>query len=186
MRLDSECTRCRLSKKRTQVVPPDGPLGARIVFVGEGPGEREDVQGRPFIGRAGKMLDRILSEQGVPRSEIMITNTVKCRPPENRRPKEDEMRACFHYLEQELKGRTLVVALGKTSSENLLARKVNLAREANVEFLIQIMGEGVRVIPAYHPSACLYNPRAHQSLGQTMHLVREELDRLKSASSTGI
>jgi len=185
MRLDPQCTRCRLFEKRTQVVPPDGPLGARIVFVGEGPGEKEDIHGRPFIGRAGKMLDRLLSEQGVPRSEIMVTNTVKCRPPENRRPKEDEMRACFPYLEQELEGRTLIIALGKTSSENLLARKVNLAREANAELLIQIMGKGVRVIPAYHPSACLYNLKARQSLGQTMHLVREELDRLRSASSTG-
>ena len=185
MRLDPQCTLCRLSEKRTQVVPPDGPLSARIVFVGEGPGEKEDIQGRPFVGRAGKMLDRLLAGQGVPRSEIMITNTVKCRPPENRRPKEDEMRACFPYLEQELKGRTLVIALGKTSSENLLARKINLAKEANVESLIQVMGKGIRVIPAYHPSACLYSLKARQSLGQTMHLVREEFDRFKSASSIG-
>ncbi|MDD1771126.1 MAG: uracil-DNA glycosylase [Methanomassiliicoccales archaeon] len=185
MRLDPECTRCRLCQGRSNVVAPEGRKRSPIALVGEAPGEREDQLGRPFVGRAGKMLDRIMAEQGVERDEVLITNTVKCRPPRNRRPTEGEADECYPYLEQELKGKALVITLGKTASENLLQRPVKMTDMANCEFYIEIMGIKARVMPAFHPSAAMYNLRSRESLGRTMLFVRKELDSLGSASSKG-
>ena len=185
MRLDPACTRCGLCKGRENVVAPEGPRRARVVLVGEAPGQKEDQLGRPFVGRAGKMLDRIMAEQGVSRREVLITNTVKCRPPRNRRPTEKETDECFPYLEQELKGRAMVVAMGKTAAENLLQRPVKMADVANCDFYVEIMGIKTRVVPTYHPSAAMYNLRSREALGRTMKLVRSELDSPGSASSRG-
>jgi uracil-DNA glycosylase family 4 len=184
MRLGDECARCRLCH-RAHVVPPEGPHGSPVALVGEAPGEKEDLLRRPFVGRAGKMLDRIMKEQGVDRTQVLITNTVKCRPPGNRRPTKGEVEECFPYLEQELEGKSLVIALGKTAAENLLRRPVKVSEMANHEFRVEIMGTRVRVMPAYHPSAAMYNLRSRESLGRTMALVRKELDLLESASSRG-
>lgn len=173
MELDLQCTRCRLSEKRIQVVPPSGDLRSQVVFVGEGPGEKEDQKGAPFVGRAGKMLDRLLREEGLARERIMITNTVKCRPPENRRPLPNEMRACFPYLEQELADRRLIVAMGRTACENLLGRAVKVGQEANTFVMIELMGLPREVLLTYHPSACLYNLKARDGLRASIRLVRE-------------
>ena len=185
MRLDPECMRCRLCQGRSNIVPPEGRKRSPIALVGEAPGEKEDLIGRPFVGRAGKMLDRVMTEQGVDRKEVLITNTVKCRPPGNRRPTADEVGQCYPYLEQELKGKVLVVALGKTASENLLQRPVKMTEMANCEFYVEIMGIKTWVVPAFHPSAAMYNLRSRESLGKTMSLVKRELDSLGSASSRG-
>ena len=173
MELDLLCPRCRLSETRIQVVPPSGDLHSPVVFVGEGPGEKEDQRGIPFVGRAGKMLDRLLREEGLERERIMITNTVKCRPPENRRPLPDEMCACFPYLEQELVGRQLIVAMGRTACENLLGRAVKVGQEANTMSTIWLMGQEKEVLLTYHPSACLYNLKAREGLRTSIRLVRE-------------
>ena len=167
------------------VVGPEGRRRSPIALVGEAPGEKEDLLGRPFVGRAGKMLDRIMAEQGIERKEVLITNTVKCRPPDNRRPTEEEVDECFPYLEQELKGKTLVIALGRTAAENLLQRPVRMAENANCEFYVEIMGIETRVVPAFHPSAAMYHFESRQSLAETMRLVRSELDFLGSASARG-
>jgi DNA polymerase len=127
----------------------------------------------PFIGRAGKMLDRLLREEGLEREGIMITNTVKCRPPENRRPLPDEMCACFPYLEQELVDRLLIVAMGRTACENLLGRAVKIGLEANTQATIELMGQKREVLLTYHPSACLYNLKAREGLRTSIRLVRE-------------
>jgi uracil-DNA glycosylase len=173
MELDLQCMRCRLSVERIQVVPPSGDLRSPVVFVGEGPGEKEDQKGMPFIGRAGKMLDRLLNEEGLARERIMITNTVKCRPPENRRPLPDEMRACFPFLEQELADKQLIVAMGRTACENLLGRTVKVGQEANSMASINLMGKEKQVLLTYHPSACLYNLKAREGLRASIRLVRE-------------
>ncbi len=173
MELDLQCERCRLSQRRIQVVPPSGDLRSLVVFVGEGPGEKEDQKGAPFVGRAGKMLDRLLNEEGLPRERIMITNTVKCRPPDNRRPLPDEMQACFPYLEQELQDRQLIVAMGRTACENLLGRAVKVGQEANTYASIELMGKKKEVLLTYHPSACLYNLKAREGLRASIRLVRE-------------
>ena len=173
MELDLHCMRCRLSERRIQVVPPSGDLKSPVVFVGEGPGEKEDQRGAPFVGRAGKILDRLLREEGLARERIMITNTVKCRPPENRRPLPEEMRACFPYLEQELEGRELIVAMGRTACENLLGRDVKVGQEANTFVSIELMGREEQVLLTYHPSACMYNLKAREGLRASIRLVRE-------------
>ncbi|MEI9479879.1 MAG: uracil-DNA glycosylase [Deltaproteobacteria bacterium] len=183
MRLDLQCPRCKLCRGRTQVVPPDGPRRSPVVLVGEAPGEKEDKLGKPFVGRAGKMLGRVMAEQGVRREEVLITNTVKCRPPENRKPEKDEIGECFPYLEQELKRKSLVVALGKTSAESLLQRPVKMSDVANRNFHVEIVGIKTRVVPAYHPSACLYNLESRKSLGETMRLVRKVLDQKQGSWS---
>ncbi|MGD1060636.1 MAG: uracil-DNA glycosylase [Methanomassiliicoccales archaeon] len=185
MRLDKKCMRCVLCQGRANVVGPEGRRRSPIALVGEAPGEREDLLGRPFVGRAGKMLDRIMAEQGVERKEVLITNTVKCRPPDNRRPNDEEVDECFPYLEQELKGKALVIALGRTAAENLLQRPVKMTENANCEFYVEIMGIKTRVVPAFHPSAAMYNLRSRESLAETMSLVRSELDSLGSASAIG-
>ena len=173
MELDLHCQRCRLSEKRIQVVPPSGDLGSVVVFVGEGPGEKEDQRGMPFVGRAGKMLDRLMKDEGLARERIMITNTVRCRPPENRRPLPDEMKACFPYLEQELESRQLIVAMGRTACENLLGRAVKVSQEANTIATVELMGRKKEVLLTYHPSACLYNLKAREGLRASIRLVRE-------------
>jgi uracil-DNA glycosylase family 4 len=173
MELDLHCQRCRLSETRIQVVPPSGDLGSAVVFVGEGPGEKEDQRGMPFVGRAGKMLDRLMKDEGLVRERVMITNTVRCRPPENRRPLPDEMRACFPYLEQELESRQLIVAMGRTACENLLGRAVKVSQEANTTVSVELMGRKKEVLLTYHPSACLYNLKAREALRASIRLVRE-------------
>ncbi len=173
MELDLQCQRCRLSQKRIQVVPPSGDLRSPVAFVGEGPGEKEDQRGAPFVGRAGKMLDRLLMEEGLERQRIMITNTVKCRPPENRRPLPDEMGACFPYLEQELVEKRLIVAMGRTACENLLGQVVKVGQEANTISSIWLMGQEKEVLLTYHPSACLYNLKAREGLRASIRLVKE-------------
>ena len=170
-----DCDLCGLCQGRTNIVRPSGDLGSKVVLVGEGPGENEDLQGRPFVGRAGKILDNALREAGVDRDRIMITNTVKCRPPQNRDPTAEEMAACRPFLLSELKGRELVVLLGRSAIKDLLGYDgpmkdvVNRVREAEVD------GETVRFLPAYHPMACVYRKEARQSLLDTMAMVRETI-----------
>jgi uracil-DNA glycosylase len=172
MELDPDCRRCGLSRGRTHVVGPDGDLGSSVCFVGEAPGEKEDQQGRPFVGRAGKMLDRLFEEEGLPRDRIMITNTVKCRPPGNRTPKVEERRACLPYLEQELEGRRLVVALGRTACCNLLGKAVKMEEEVNRPREVTVGRERVFLLPAYHPAACLFNLNARASLRETIRIAK--------------
>jgi len=173
LELDLYCRRCSLWKTRNRVVPPDGDPDSPVCLVGEAPGRNEDEEGRPFVGRAGKMLDRLLSEEGLPRERIMITNTVKCRPPENRVPKREEREACFPYLEQDLMKKDLVVGLGRTACSNLLGRDIRLGDEANVPMEVEIAGFRIEFIPTYHPSACLFNLKAREGLRETIRLIRD-------------
>ncbi len=98
------CVKCPLHSSRTNAVPGEGPAGARVVVVGEGPGRNEDEQGRPFVGAAGQNLDGLLSEAGLSRGDVFITNAVKCRPPENRRPARVELDSCHPYLRRQTRG----------------------------------------------------------------------------------
>jgi uracil-DNA glycosylase len=178
MFLDLDCELCRLSKTRVKVVAPSGDLGSPVVFVGEAPGEKEDQTGRPFVGRAGKMLDRLLQEEGLDRRKIMITNTVKCRPPANRRPKPEEVASCRPYLEDELRGRQLIVCLGRTACEGLLNNKIMMKDCANQIFSIAVGREKMDLIPTYHPSAALRNINAREGLRSTIRMVKERFPDL--------
>ena len=157
------CTACELCKTRTQVVFGKGPSHPLLFLVGEGPGEEEDRLGEPFVGKAGQKLDKILSYIGLNRDEVYITNSVLCRPPDNRIPKSEELLACrarlFHEI-QTLKPR-LIIALGKTAFTQLTGKapKVTLRKLLNSEFTV----EGIRTRVTYHPAFHLRSPeRAYQ------------------------
>jgi len=158
-RIDLACTKCRLSHGRTKVVPGDGPCDSEILFVGEAPGRDEDISGRPFVGRGGKLLEEALEDAGVRRDQVMITNLVKCRPPGNRRPRKDETAICTSlYLLNEIESvrPRVICALGQTSAEYLAGRKTQMGKVVGMEVPHSLPLEGVRLFVAYHPAACLY------------------------------
>lgn len=116
------CPLCKLARTRKNAVPGEGQLAARVMFVGEAPGRSEDEKGRPFVGAAGKILDQMLERAGIPRSQVFITNVVKCRPPNNRVPEEDEVAACRPYLERQvaLIRPRIICILGRTAYSSFL------------------------------------------------------------------
>jgi len=175
MPLDLECQRCPLGRGRIQVVPPCGDVGSRVVLVGEAPGAQEDEMGVPFVGRAGKILDGLMKEAGLPRDRVMITNTVKCRPPKNRRPRPEEMRACRPYLEEELRGKDFILALGLSAAEDLLGRKMVMRDVANRPFEVELFGRKVVMMVTYHPSACIYRPPAKDTLREALRIAASYL-----------
>ncbi len=149
------CTFCPLYKGRTQAVPGEGNRKAELMFVGEAPGRDEDIQGRPFVGRAGQLLTRIIQAMGFEREHVYIANVIKCRPPENRTPKPDEIKACSPYLVKqiELVKPKVIVALGKVAAEFLLQTNKSMS-ELRGNF-----GEyaGIPVMPTFHPSYLVRN-----------------------------
>lgn len=160
--VDPACRRCRLYKGRTMVVPGTGPCNASIIFIGEAPGKDEDLQGEPFVGRAGKILDLALQEAGVNRSRVRISNLVKCRPPANRRPRRDEMLVCTSlYLLKELEevSPRVVCALGQTAAEFLAGRRLRMGEVVGREVVSGPRGISTKLFVTYHPAACLYQRR---------------------------
>lgn len=150
------CTKCRLCEARTNTVPGEGAERARLVVVGEGPGKTEDQTGRPFVGKAGELLTKILSAIGLAREQVFICNIVKCRPPDNRTPLYDEIASCVPYLfrQIELIGPSVILAMGNTAAQTLLNTKQSLGALRNKVHRFR----GVPVIVTYHPAALLRNP----------------------------
>jgi len=148
------CTRCPLSLKRTNAVPGEGPPDAAVVIIGEGPGRNEDLQGRPFVGAAGKQLDGLLKDAGLVRDDVYITNVVKCRPPENRRPTDAEAEACHPYLERqiELLRPTVIVLLGDSALKRFLPDQTLGGAHGKL-----FTRGGLALFPTYHPAAMIYN-----------------------------
>ncbi|QCS41822.1 uracil-DNA glycosylase family protein [Natrinema versiforme] len=156
----TECTRCpALVDSRSRIVNGGGPEDADLLFVGEGPGANEDEQGEPFVGRSGTVLDDGLRNVGLGRGDIRITNCVRCRPPENRDPKKDELANCRGYLEQEIASLDpeVIVTLGKVPSEHLLERSVAVTKEAGDLAEVRIDGTPRRLLICVHPAATLYD-----------------------------
>ena len=152
-----KCSLCPLAYERKNAVAGEGSASARLVLIGEAPGVEEDKQGRPFVGRAGKLLDQALKEAGLNRSKLFITNVVKCRPPKNRRPTKGEMKVCTsRYLvrQLELLRPQIVCLLGSTAAESLLGRS-NIASMRGKSIQTRYLTYFV----TYHPAAVLYNPR---------------------------
>ena len=168
----ADCKRCGLCEGRNNIVLPTGNLDSGIVFIGEAPGENEDLQGIPFVGRAGKILDDAMAAAGISRRDVMITNTVKCRPPGNRDPTSEEMEACRPFLLSELKGRKLIIGLGKSSCRDLMGYEGGMKDVVNKIVKIDIDGESADFLPAYHPMACVYRKEARESLAETMRMVK--------------
>lgn len=175
MRPEPDCGLCGLCQGRTQVVYPDGDPSSRVIFVGEGPGENEDVQGRPFVGKSGKILTDAMESAGISRSQVLITNTVKCRPPGNRDPKPEEMAACRPFLESEISGRALVVCLGRSAIRDLMGYDGKMSDIANRIVTMEFGGEEVDFLPTYHPAATIYNKDARAALRDAMVMVKERL-----------
>ncbi len=151
------CTACPLSKTRKNTVPGEGNGDAPdILFVGEGPGADEDAQGRPFVGKAGQLLDKMIDAMGYRREEVFIGNIVKCRPPGNRVPSPEEMNACLPYLRAQIDliRPKVIVALGKTAVEGLLNEKVAITRQRGAWRTWQ----GIDLMPTYHPAYLLRSP----------------------------
>jgi uracil-DNA glycosylase len=148
------CTKCPLSLTRTCAVPGEGPADAAVLIIGEGPGRNEDLQGRPFIGAAGKQLDGLLREARLNRDDVYITNVVKCRPPENRRPTDSEAEACHPYLERQIKllRSRVVLLLGDSALKRFLPDQ----RLSGAHGRLFTQG-GLALFPTYHPAAMIYN-----------------------------
>lgn len=161
---EKDCRRCPLCEGRTNIVLPDGDVDSKVVFVGEAPGENEDLEGRPFVGRAGKILNGMFEEAGLDRSKVLITNTVKCRPPNNRDPTQEEMDACRPFLDSELEGRTVVIGLGKSACRDLIGFDGSMKEIANTEQTMTVNGKSIIFIPTYHPMACVYRKEARVKL----------------------
>jgi uracil-DNA glycosylase len=170
----SACTLCRLAGGRSTVVFGMGNPEADLMFVGEGPGEQEDLQGLPFVGRSGQLLDRlVLEEMGLTRQDFYITNTVKCRPPGNRDPLPDEIEACWPFLEKQLElvNPKVVVTLGNFATKLLLATGEGISRLRGRVYPYR----GGQLVPTFHPSAAL------RGGGQVVAQMRADLVRAKEA-----
>lgn len=150
------CTRCGLCETRRNTVPGRGSFTPKILFVGEGPGEQEDLQGQPFVGRAGELLNEAISRAELKPIDYYITNVVKCRPPGNRNPTLPEMEACADFLkaQREVLKPELIVALGKVAAEYLLGRPVKITRENGA---IDFLKDGTMVLIVLHPAYVLRN-----------------------------
>lgn len=154
------CTACRLSATRARVVFGNGDPDARLMVVGEGPGEDEDRTGLPFVGRAGQLLDRILEAAGIPRPSVFVANMVKCRPPGNRNPQPDEIETCDHWLLDQIRlvRPQVIVTLGNVPTQYFLKTRVGITRTRGVWGEFAELGAPIPVMPLFHPAYLLRNP----------------------------
>ncbi|MEQ9618115.1 MAG: uracil-DNA glycosylase [Deltaproteobacteria bacterium] len=168
-----DCTRCKLHEGRTKLVYGEGNPEARLVFVGEGPGRDEDQQGRPFVGRAGKLLTKIIEAMGLGREDVYICNVVKCRPPGNRTPEPDEMATCEQFLFKQIRAvkPEVIVCLGTTAAQSILKSKMSLG---NLRGRFHLYGN-TKLMVTYHPAALLRNPNFKKPLWDDMQVVMKEL-----------
>ncbi|MEM1517462.1 MAG: type-4 uracil-DNA glycosylase [Thermofilum sp.] len=187
----SVCTRCGLHKHRKNAVPGEGNPCARVVFVGEAPGFNEDLQGRPFVGAAGSLLTQLIESAGLNRSAVFITNVVKCRPPQNRDPTDEEISSCLPYLLEQLRSikPSLLVTLGRHST-----RAVHAIFGIRVDSIMSARGRISRVkaewgevvlLPTLHPAAALYNPRLRVLLEEDFRELRNLIEAEKGRSRGG-
>jgi len=170
----AKCKKCPLWEQRTNTVFGSGNKKAKLLFVGEAPGREEDLQGLPFVGRAGQLLTKILASVGLSREEVYITNILKCRPPNNRDPKEEEVSACEPYLARqiELIKPVLICALGRVAGQNLLKRNASLTYlRGGIHYYNDIM-----VVVTYHPAALLRNPNLKRDAWEDIKMIRKLYD----------
>ena len=156
------CVRCALAKTRTTVVFGSGDPDAELMFIGEAPGKREDEAGTPFIGAAGKLLDKLLGEIGMQRSDVFVANVLKCRPPDNRDPRPSEIEECSSYLHSQISliAPRLICTLGNFSTKLLRADPTGITELHGSPEVVLLGGHSVRLYPVFHPAAALYKPSA--------------------------
>jgi len=178
------CLRCDLSRQRTNVVMGDGTGAAGVMLIGEGPGRHEDETGRPFVGRAGALLDRITAAAGFRRDELYITNIVKCRPPGNRDPRPDEIQSCRPYLNRQvesLKPR-LIVAIGRPAAQSLLRTGLSLSR---LRGRVHSMA-GIPLVVTLHPAHLLRSPAQKPKAWEDWRRVRDLLARVSRGDDVSV
>jgi len=151
----ANCNKCKLSKSRTNLVFGEGNPQARVMFIGEAPGHEEDLQGRPFVGDAGKLLTSLIEKMGFRREDVFIANIVKCRPPLNRDPEEDEINACIPYLirQVEIIKPQVIMTLGRIATKTITGQKIPITKARGRIFDFR----GIKVVPTYHPAYLLRN-----------------------------
>ena len=176
----SGCTRCRLAEGRTQVVFGVGNPDAELMFVGEAPGFHEDKQGYPFVGQAGKLLDKLLAGIGLTRADAYIANVLKCRPPGNRDPMPDEIEQCEGYLFRQIESiePKLVATLGNFATKLLSGKQLGITRVHGQEQEVTLGGLHVTLYPLYHPAAALYTPRMLQVLEEDFRRIPALISRI--------
>ena len=170
-----ECTRCRLYEGRNHVVFGEGNPHAALVFVGEGPGREEDLQGKPFVGRAGELLTRIIEAIELTREEVYIANIVKCRPPNNRDPKPDEIQTCLPFLLKQLEAikPRIICCLGTFAAQTLLGTEERISALRGRFHTYQ----GAKLMPTYHPAFLLRNPQFKRNVWEDMKMIRDEYQK---------
>ncbi len=184
------CPRCKLCKGRNTVVVGSGNPHAELMFVGEAPGEQEDLEGRPFVGRSGQLLEKMILAMGLTRDQVFITNVVKCRPPENRNPEPDEIAACSPFLFRQLAiiKPKVVVALGKFAAQTLLQTETPISQLRGQFHAYQPPGfpaGGAKLMPTFHPAYLLRNPPAKKDAWEDLKLVAKELGLKLPPQATG-
>ena len=172
------CRACPLREGCSRTVPGEGDRSARLMFIGEGPGADEDRLGRPFVGRAGQLLTRMIEAIGKTREEVYICNVVKCRPPNNRNPEPDEAQACLNYLRAQvaLVRPKVVVLLGKVACRYTLQQEISVMRQHGQWF----ERKGVWFMPTFHPSALLRDPSKQREAWDDFQKVRAKLSEIQA------
>jgi DNA polymerase len=175
-----DCTRCPLHQTRTTVVFGSGNADAELMFIGEAPGANEDRMGLPFVGQAGKLLDKLLNEIGLERADVFIANTLLCRPPDNRDPHPKEIEACQDHLyaKIELIEPTMICTLGNFSTKLLRGDTTGISRLHGQEEVRAVGPRVVRLYPLYHPAAALYTP-------STLEMLRADFQRIPGLLALG-
>lgn len=180
-----DCQRCKLCATRTKIVFGSGNEKATLMFVGEGPGADEDLQGLPFVGKAGELLTKMISAMGLSREDVYIANIVKCRPPNNRPPEEDEIAACQPFLKKQIEAIApkIICALGTFAAQTLLASKTRISdlRGQFYDFRCNDTCDVIRVMPTFHPAYLLRNPSEKKKAWEDLKKIMKETNR-QSAS----
>jgi len=168
-----DCKRCKLHRGRKTIVFGEGNEKATLMFIGEGPGYDEDVQGRPFVGKAGQLLTKIIQSINLSREEVYIANIIKCRPPQNRNPELDEIQSCHPFLMKQISviQPKIICALGTFSAQTLLKTDTKITALRGKFFDL----EGIKVIPTYHPAFLLRNPERKREVWEDMKKIVELL-----------
>jgi uracil-DNA glycosylase family 4 len=168
-----DCKRCKLSNGRTNIVFGEGDADAKLMFIGEGPGRDEDIQGRPFVGEAGQILNSLINKRGWKREEAYIANIVKCRPPANREPEEDEIAACRPFVERQIEiiKPKVIMSLGRVATQSLLRIKVAISKARGNFFSYN----DIPVMPSFHPAYFLRNPKDKKLTWEDSAKVLEKL-----------
>ena len=185
------CQRCKLAETRTKVVPGEGSGCAKVMFIGEAPGREEDLQGRPFVGRAGKLLDRLLAEIRIARSEVFIGNVLKCRPAspqgKDRKPTQEEVSACSEFLDNQIERiqPKVICTLGDTATQYIL-RKYDVKPDSIGRIHGRVFeADSLKIIPFYHPAAALYTYRLERIMRKDFKKLKSILDQKTLESFSG-